>query len=210
MTERIISLVIGYLFGNFLTGYIVSKIKKVDIQNEGSGNVGTTNSYRVMGRKAGIIVLLGDVLKVVIATLIVWFIYKDTEPELSRLYMYYSAAGCVLGHCFPFFLKFKGGKGIACTAGLIVAVCPLAIPVCLIIFVGCVAITKYVSLGSVLVLISLFIQGLIFGYMGKIPVPAENTYEVYLLLLFVAVIGIVKHRSNIKRLLSGTENKFKI
>ncbi len=210
MTERIISLVIGYLFGNFLTGYIVSKIKKVDIQNQGSGNVGTTNSYRVMGRKAGIIVLIGDVLKVVLATLVVWVIFKDKSPELSRLYMYYAATGCVLGHCFPFFLKFKGGKGIACTAGLIVAVCPLTIPVCLLIFVGCVAITKYVSLGSVLVLISLFVQGLIFGYMGKIPVPGENLYEVYLLLLFVALIGIIKHRSNIKRLLSGTENKFKL
>ncbi len=210
MTERIISLVIGYLFGNFLTGYIVSKIKKIDIQNQGSGNVGTTNSYRVMGRKAGIIVLIGDVLKVVLATLIIWIIFKDKYPELSRLYMYYAAAGCVLGHCFPFFLKFKGGKGIACTAGLIVAVCPLAIPVCLLIFVGCVAITKYVSLGSVLVLISLFVQGLIFGHMGKIPVPVENTFEVYLILLLVALIGIIKHRSNIKRLLSGTENKFKI
>lgn len=210
MLVRVVSLIIGYICGNFLTGYLYAKSKNVDIRTVGSGNVGTTNTYRSLGYKAGILTLLGDVLKVVVAVLLVWLLFHNNYEGSVKVLQYYAALGCILGHNFPFVMKFHGGKGIACTAGLVVAVCPMCVPVCLFIFVGTVAITRYVSLGSILVCISLLVQTVLFGQMGLLGVSGNDLLEIYGVITVVMLLGVLRHHENIGRLLKGTENKFSL
>ena len=144
--ERVICLLIGYVFGLFQTGYIVGKIKHIDIRKQGSGNAGSTNAVRVMGWKAGAMTFAGDVLKCVLAVLLVRYLYRDTDMTL--LLGMYAGFGATLGHNFPFYLKFKGGKGIAVLAGLVVSTGFLLVPVPLAAFLIAVIFTRYVSLGS--------------------------------------------------------------
>jgi len=113
--ERLICVVIGYLFGLFQTGYFYGKLKHIDIRQHGSGNAGTTNALRTLGWTAGAITFLGDCLKCVAAVAVVYWLYGSTHDNISLLAMY-AGMGAVLGHNFPFYLKFKGGKGIAATA----------------------------------------------------------------------------------------------
>lgn len=204
---RIISLVMGYAFGLFQTGYIYGKTKGIDIRKEGSGNAGTTNSLRVLGKKAGIITFLGDLFKAILAVLLAKLIFQNTYPEFVKVLELYAGFGTVLGHNFPFYLQFKGGKGIACTSGVILAVLPISAPVCLVLFVGAVAITRYVSLGSILVVCSYLIQVIIFGQLGYIHLSGTSLVEFYVLSACFTVMAVWKHKENIKRLLNGTENK---
>ncbi|MBO5246473.1 MAG: glycerol-3-phosphate 1-O-acyltransferase PlsY [Eubacterium sp.] len=210
MLARLISIIIGYICGHFLTGFFYGKTKNVDLRKVGSGNVGTTNTYRNLGPKAGILTFLGDVFKVVLAVLITWLVYRNQTDVNVSVLMYYAAVGTVLGHNFPIFMKFHGGKGIACTGGLMLAVCPLCVPLCLTLFIVTVAITKYVSLGSILVCLSFFIQTLIFGQMGLIRATGADLIEIYALSAFVMILGIVRHHANIGRLMKGTESKFEL
>ena len=143
--ERVICLLIGYVFVLFQTGYIVGKIKHIDIRKQGSGNAGSTNAVRVMGWKAGAMTFAGDVLKCVLAVLLVRYLYRDTDMTL--LLGMYAGFGATLGHNFPFYLKFKGGKGIAVLAGLVVSTGFLLVPVPLAAFLIAVIFTRYVSLG---------------------------------------------------------------
>lgn len=116
---RVICLVMGYVFGLFQTGYLYGKMNHIDIRNYGSGNSGTTNALRVMGKKAGLIVFAGDFLKTVFACLAARIIFKGS-PD-TDLYVLYAGLGVVLGHNFPCYLNFKGGKGIASMAGILVS-----------------------------------------------------------------------------------------
>lgn len=116
--------------------------------------------------KAGILTLIGDVCKVFMAMVIVWLIFRNRYPDSVKVLELYAGVGCILGHDFPAYMKFKGGKGIACTGGLLIGFCPLAVPISLGIFILVVAITRYVSLGSILGVISLEIQIIVFGQMG--------------------------------------------
>lgn len=125
---RVIALGIGYLFGLFQTGYLYGKSQGIDIRSEGSGNAGTTNSLRVLGIKAGLITFAGDLCKAILAVLLVKVLFRNAYPDAVKILELYAGFGAVLGHNFPFYLKFKGGKGIACTSGMILAVCPLAAP----------------------------------------------------------------------------------
>lgn len=211
MLERLISLVIGYACGHFLTGFFYGKSQNVDLRQVGSGNVGTTNTYRNLGPKAGVLTLLGDALKVALSIWIVWLLYHGRlSADYVKVLEYYAGLGTILGHNFPIFMKFHGGKGIACTGGLMLAVCPVCVPVCLTIFVVTVAVTKYVSLGSILVCISFFIQILVFGQMGLLGVGGALLTEVYVLAAVVMLLGIFRHHANIGRLMSGTESKFSL
>ena len=117
--ERILCLLTGYVFGLFQTGYLYGKMHHIDIRQYGSGNSGTTNALRVMGKKAGLLVFLGDFLKTVFACLLVRLVMKGS-PSVD-LYVLYAGLGVVLGHNFPFYLHFKGGKGIASMAGILVS-----------------------------------------------------------------------------------------
>lgn len=195
-----ICLAIGYLFGCFSTGYIVGKRSKVDIRKYGSGNAGTTNAFRTLGKKAGIITFLGDFIKAVIPILLVRFLIFP-DQEYTKLLETIIGFGVVMGHNYPFWLRFKGGKGIAVTAGVFASFDFRIIPVGIILFATVVLVTKYVSVGSLLIALLLPVWIAI--------TQQDNTY--YIPMIGVALCftcsAIYKHRANIKRLMNGTENK---
>lgn len=203
---RILLLIIGYFIGNIETGYIFGKIHKMDIRKYGSGNAGATNTLRVLGAKAGLVVFLGDFCKSLIPCLVVRFIFRD-NVSLSYIYMLYIGLGVVLGHNFPFYLGFKGGKGVASTAGIIMALDIRIAVVCLIVFIITVAITRYVSLGSIFVMIILIGMSHFFVKFSYGFGEGASPMEFRLLTAAVGLLSIFMHRANIKRLLGGTENK---
>jgi glycerol-3-phosphate acyltransferase PlsY len=204
--ERVICLIIGYLFGLFQTGYIFGKMHHMDIRNYGSGNSGATNTLRVMGKKAALIVFLGDAFKMIFACLLTRVLFRG-QPDMIYVYLLYTAFGVILGHNFPFYMGFKGGKGIAATAGLLAATDWRIMLICLVVFVLTVAVTRYVSLGSILV-VTIFAAGtIIFGSRGDYGVAPSHLFELYGMAVLIAGMGIYRHHSNIHRLLTGTENK---
>lgn len=205
--ERLICVGIGYLFGLLQTGYLYGKIHGIDIREYGSGNAGTTNALRVLGKKAGIITYLGDALKAVFAGMVVELIFRESHPDIVRLLVLYSGMGVVLGHNYPFYLHFKGGKGIAAISGMALAY-DWKLALCMmVLFILVVAVTRYVSLGSILMM--LFFFGFLVGkgQMGYYQMSQAHLNEVYLVGGLLTVLTIEKHRANIGRLLKGTENK---
>lgn len=206
--SRVICLAIGYVFGLFQTGYIYGKAHNIDIREHGSGNAGTTNTLRTLGWKAGAITFIGDLAKAMLAILVSWLIFRNQYPDTVKILEMYAGLGAVLGHNYPCYLHFKGGKGIACTSGFILAVFIPTAPICLVLFILAVAITRYVSLGSILVAISFYTQLVVYGQMGFFPVKPEYLPEVYMVGAVFSLLALWRHRANIKRLLTGTENKF--
>ena len=204
--ERIICLVIGYIFGLFQTGYIVGKLHHIDIRQQGSGNAGSTNAVRVMGWKAGLCTFAGDVLKCVLAICLTRYIYRDTAyaPMLAM----YAGVGATLGHNSPFYLKFKGGKGIAVLAGLVVATHPVLVPIPLTCFLIASILTRYVSLGSLLAATTFFMEIILYGEMGGLRMSLNYRVETYVLACIIMVLAWFRHKENIKRLIAGTENRF--
>ena len=206
--ERIICLAIGYVFGLFQTGYIYGKLHNVDIRTMGSGNAGTTNAMRTMGFKAGAITFIGDAFKCIFAVLLVKAIFGDTCADILPLLAMYAGAGAVLGHNFPFYLGFKGGKGIAATAGLLASTLHIGLVfVCLLSFAIPVLVTKYVSVGSMVVVTTYLACMIGYGQMGGFGVEQAVLNEMYAVAAFLMVLAFIRHRANIKRLMSGTENK---
>lgn len=205
--ERIICLVIGYVLGLFQTAYFYGKAKGIDIRQHGSGNSGTTNALRVLGTKAGLIVFAGDCIKCILAVVIVRLIYGSTYSEMIYLLCLYAAAGAILGHNFPFYMNFKGGKGIASTAGLILSVHPVFIPVGVLLFFGTFILTHYVSVGSLLVYVGLVTEMIICGQAGLFGMSQIHLNEMYIVTILLAVMAFWKHRTNIVRLLKGEERK---
>lgn len=205
--ERLICLVIGYICGLFQTGYIYGKLHHIDIRQHGSGNAGTTNALRTLGWKAGVITFLGDCLKCVFAVFVSWLLFGKSHERMFELLAMYAGVGAVLGHNFPFYLQFKGGKGIAATAGILLAVNPKVAVVAYLTFIVIVVATRYVSLGSIILVImfaiGMVVQGEVFGTTLTVP----ERYELYALSIFLTILAIYKHKENIKRLLHGTENK---
>lgn len=207
---RLLCLVVGYFFGTFQTAYFYGKMHGIDIRTMGSGNAGTTNTLRVLGTKAGMIVLVGDVIKTVLAiTFARAFIISNLAPEGTEyLYVLYTAAGAILGHNFPFYMQFKGGKGIASTFGLIISFHPWFIPMGFIVFLGIFITTHYVSLGSLLIYAGFVIQMVIMGQTGSLGVIEQAVLnEMYVIAVLLMIMAYWKHRENIKRLLTGTERK---
>jgi len=200
-------LVIGYVFGLFQTAYLYGKLHGIDIRNYGSGNAGTTNTLRTLGTKAGLIVLLGDIMKCILAIVLTNLLFQNSHPDEIYLLKIYAAAGAILGHNFPFYLHFKGGKGIAATAGMILSFHPWLIPMGVILFFGTFFTTHYVSLGSLLVYAGFMIELVVLGQMGIFGMPQAALNEMYVVAAFLTVMAYYKHKDNIKRLLGGTERK---
>lgn len=197
LLKILICLGLGYCFGCFSTSYVIGRANNIDIRKYGSGNAGTTNTLRTLGIKAGLLTFLGDAIKAILPVLLVYFILYPNTAD-TKLLELYAGLGVVLGHNFPFWLKFKGGKGIAATAGVMLAFdwrLGLAV-VC--IFALVVALTRYVSLGSLLISL-MFPVWIIIFYSGNI--------HMLLVSLVYTISAFFRHRSNIKRLLNGTENK---
>lgn len=206
--ERVICLVMGYVFGLVQTGFFYGKAHGTDLRKHGSGNSGATNTLRVMGKKAGAVVLLGDVLKCIIACALTRLLFGSKEPEMELLYVLYTGFGVILGHNFPFYLKFKGGKGIASTGGLVISLLDFRVfMICLAVLVLTVVITRFVSLGSMLGASTFFIVWTVITMNGWNNVAPDCRIESCIIVLLIALLAIIRHKSNIRRLLSGTENK---
>lgn len=205
--ERLYCILIGYVFGLFQTAFIYGKMHGIDIREHGSGNAGTTNTLRVLGTKAGLIVLAGDILKTILAIVFCSILFGRANPEELYLLKLYAAAGAILGHNFPFYLQFKGGKGIAATAGLVLAFHPTFIPVGVIIFFGIFFLTHYVSLGSLLVYAGITLEMVILGQLGLFHTSQQILNEMYIITILLAIMAYYKHKENIKRLLKGEERK---
>lgn len=198
MVWRIICCLIGgYLFGCFSTAYIVGKWNKIDIRTYGSGNAGTTNALRTLGKKAGIITFIGDLLKALAAILLVRFLIFPDSEYVSLLELY-TGLGVVLGHNYPFWLKFKGGRGVAVTTGVFFALQPIPSIFGLLSFIITVVISKYVSLAS-MVAVTFSSVLLMYCY--------DFQLHYCIILSLYAVIAIWRHRKNFVRILNKTESK---
>jgi glycerol-3-phosphate acyltransferase PlsY len=206
---RIVAVLIGYCFGMILMGYLIGKSKNIDLTKVGSGNVGSTNTMRNLGVPAGLITLAWDCLKCVVACFFVWLTYGRFFDNVN-IFMVYAGLGTVLGHDFPCYMHFKGGKGVASTLGFIIALFPLGIPIPAVVFISLVALTRYVSLGSIVGVISFAIEMIVGAHLGLLDskyTDSEIT-EVLIICCLVSALAVALHHANIKRLLSGTENKF--
>ena len=210
---RFVCLVCGYLFGIIQTAYIYGRLHGIDIRQHGSGNSGTTNALRVLGKKAGLIVFLGDLLKGVVACslthIILDMINLPGVSDNKYLFVLYMGFGVVLGHNFPFYMQFKGGKGIAATSGMIIGLWDWRLIVILLaVFIISVAVTKYVSVGSILIMSGFFILYTIFAIRGDYNFAERaKLIESIVVAGVIAGLAIFRHRANIKRLIAGTENK---
>lgn len=204
---RLICLIIGYCCGLFQTSYIYGRTHGIDIREQGSGNAGTTNALRTLGVKAGVITFLGDCLKCIVAVVLVKLIFGNLYADCIKLLGLYAAAGTILGHNFPFYMNFKGGKGIAATAGLLISFDLRLTLIALVLFLLAFFVAHYVSLGSLLVYAVFLIGTIVLGQMGAWGMEQHYLNEMYILAAVLTILAVYRHKDNIKRLLNGTENK---
>jgi acyl phosphate:glycerol-3-phosphate acyltransferase len=204
----------AYLLGSIPFGFLAAKAKGIDLRSVGSGNIGATNALRVLGKPAGIFVLFMDVLKGYAACAFLpplifnWLVphysgffryFHDTPIEFQTRFYVVAGIFAVLGHNYTCWLKFKGGKGIATTAGVYLALAPWAVLVALIVFILALLLTRYVSVGSISAAVAL-----------PVTVWVMSPQNIFLGVVTTALgaLAIYKHKSNIQRLMAGTENRF--
>lgn len=195
----------AYLLGSIPTGYLVARARGVDIRQAGSGNIGATNAFRVLGKPAGIVVLGFDALKGFLACKFVSGLaysflsppYQQV-PESRETLAIVAGIVAILGHNYTCWLKFKGGKGIATTAGVLLALMPYALLTILIVWIVVTMTTRYVSLGSLAASITLPFAAWYFADSRRLIGVAT----------IMTVLAVYKHKANIRRLLNGTENRF--
>ncbi len=194
-------LILSYLIGAIPNGYVIGKVFfKKDIREFGSGNTGATNSFRVLGKPAGFIVTFLDIFKGFITVFFpLWFPVHAQGP-ISTFFTHGLIVGifAIIGHVYPIYLKFKGGKAVATSAGVVLGVNPILLLILAVIFFGILYLTKYVSLSSIIAAISCVIGSLII-----------HDYILFGMSAFVSIILIFRHRSNIVRIFKGEEPKIK-
>lgn len=191
----IVVLIVIYLIAAVPTGIVLAKVMGYeDVRDKGSGNIGATNVYRVAGKLAGVLTLAGDILKGFLPLLACKTWLAPTPAQLGI-----ACAMAIVGHCYPVYLKFRGGKGIATALGIFLVMSPFAVLGAAIVFGITVATTRFISLGSVLAAMSAPLLVLMLNQ----PQP------IFLATLFIAALIVWRHRSNIKRLMDGSEDRFK-
>ena len=202
MVECAIVAIIAYLIGSINFSVILSKrMAGFDLRDKGSGNAGTTNVLRTVGKKAAIITLICDILKGVLAILIAILANKLVEGSNGALLVQFAGVAVILGHTFPIFFKFKGGKGVATSLGVLIMSNWQIGLICLVFALILIALTQMVSVGSIAAAILYPVLTLFIPQNYIIP----GNYLIYSVVL--AVIIVFNHRENVKRLLKGTENK---
>jgi glycerol-3-phosphate acyltransferase PlsY len=201
----IVTALAAYLLGSIPTGFLVAKSRGIDIRKVGSGNIGATNVLRVLGRPAGFFVFGMDALKGFIAArfigVLVYKLLIGPVAEDSTTEEFLKITGGlfgILGHNYTCFLKFKGGKGIATSAGVALALLPLALGICFVVWVILLAITRYVSVASIVAACALPVAAWL---------VARSSRTMIIVAAAIAVLAVYKHRSNIQRLMNGTENR---
>lgn len=191
--EITLILILSYLIGSIPSAYLVGRIfANVDIRTVGSGNVGATNVYRVVGKAAGIGVLIIDILKGFLPVYVVGLLGFDTIDKIV------AGLGAVSGHIWTIFLKFKGGKGVATALGIFLGIAPIPILISLVLAIPIVVISKYASLGS--------ITGALFFSLLLVFFEKEMVIKVFC--IAVSVLVVIRHLPNMKRLITGQEHKF--
>lgn len=205
--QRILSVIIGYGFGLFQTGFYVGKVKNVDLRRVGSGNSGATNALRTMGLGAGIVTFAGDFLKAFLAVTLVKFLFGTANADMKMVFGMYGAIGVALGHNFPFYLQFRGGKGVASTAGAVMACDWRLALIPAIVFLTVTILTRYVSAASLTMMMCFLAESILLGQLGELQASQAFRTEIYLTVLFLVVMCFVRHRTNIVRLLKGKESK---
>ena len=204
--ERLYCVLIGYVFGLFQTAFIYGKMHGIDIRNYGSGNAGTTNMLRAVGKKAAVITLICDILKGVVTILIAVLAGKIVKNLDNALLVQLAGIFVIIGHTFPVFFKFKGGKGIATALGVLLMINWQIGLICLIFALVLMALTKMVSVGSIAaaILFPILVAFIDQNYI----VPTSNSNWSYLVFsIIVALLVIFNHRANVQRILNGTENR---
>jgi len=215
MQSVFISILVGYLLGSIPSGFLVAKCRGIDIRQHGSGNIGATNVFRTLGRPWGVLVFILDVLKGVVAVRLVMAVLPfdrfllqcatylpghqppPWHPDINLGII--AALGCFLGHCFPVWLGFKGGKGVAVGAGVLIGLMPMVTAIGLVIWAIVYKTSRYVSLASVIAAISL---PLIVWALER------QLSAIFWFTLVISLLAIWRHRTNIQRLLAGTESRF--
>jgi acyl phosphate:glycerol-3-phosphate acyltransferase len=198
----IVTAVLGYLLGSIPTGFVMAKARGIDIRTIGSGNIGATNAFRALGTPAGVVVLLADALKgwaavALVANLVCGWTYPTASAQAREWFRIIAGLAAVLGHNYTCWLYFKGGKGIATSAGVLVALVPWALLIILGIWILVFALSRYVSLASI-------------AASASLPLATWATGCSLTLIIITAamtVLAIYKHKSNIQRLLQGTESR---
>ncbi len=193
MTLQAFFVIVAYLIGSIPVGLLLSKIQGKDPRKIGSGNIGATNVMRTAGKTAGIVTLLGDVAKGFLPVMIANY-YSN-----SSFFVSFIGFSAFIGHLYPVYLRFKGGKGVATALGVYLAISPLAILIDILIFTSVLFKWRYVSLGS---LVGTFMMPVILIILGK-------PYMYIILSILIGIFIFIKHRDNIRRLAKGEENKFK-
>jgi glycerol-3-phosphate acyltransferase PlsY len=199
----ILTALVAYLLGSIPTGFLVGKARGIDIRTVGSGNIGATNVLRILGRPAGISVLVTDALKgwlavEVAARLVGGWVYPDAGPVEVEWFRISAGISAILGHNYTCWLHFKGGKGIATSAGVLTALVPIPLLIILSVWIILFVLTRYVSLASIAASFTLPFATLIMG----------GSLRMILVTAGMAILAIYKHKTNIKRLVEGTENRF--
>ena len=204
-TLALIVMLEAYLFGSLPSGYLAGRISGIDVRKHGSGNIGATNVLRVLGKKWGFAVFFADALKGFLAVRLAILIANQTPAAEGYIEFYaiLAAAACVAGHSFPVWLRFKGGKGVATSAGSLAGVMPIAALTIFIVWLIVFKVTRYVSLASIVAATALPVTVAILIGMNL----TQGTILFYFSVLMTALV-VWRHRSNISRLLKGTEPRF--
>jgi len=203
MVVYFITAALAYLLGSIPTGYLAGRAKGIDIRAVGSGNIGATNAFRILGKTAGTVVLVVDGLKGWLAVALLpqlvhgWFFPMAASAEIHQSLQITAGVAAILGHNYTCWLKFKGGKGIATSAGVLAALVPLSFLTGLVVWVVVCLVTRYVSVASITAALVLPFATWFFHY-GALMVVATA---------LMSALAIYKHKANILRLMNGTENK---
>ena len=209
----ILVVLIAYLLGSIPTGFLLAKARGVDIRTVGSGNIGATNVFRILGKPAGVLVLLADAAKGWLAVFVVakllsgWF-YPAAGLTAREWFAICAGIAAILGHNYTCWLYFKGGKGIATSAGVLVALVPVPLLIILGVWIIVFALSRYVSLASISAAFTLpFAVWLVGELRHETQDERDAARTIILITAALAALAIYKHKANIKRLISGTESK---
>ena len=203
-TVYALAVTIGYILGSCPNGLLISRARGIDIRQHGSGNIGATNVLRVLGKRWGYFVFFLDAFKGYLAVELA-FLLVSTSPQMTRPELVGIAGGlaCILGHTFPIWLRFRGGKGVATSAGVLLGLMPVAVLSVFLVWLLVFKITRYVSIASIAAAAALPLFVLLYLHLKAIRGPALFGFSI-----LIAGVVIWRHRSNIFRLWQGTEERF--
>jgi len=203
-----LSFIVGaYLLGSIPWGYLIGKIYGVDVRTVGSQNIGATNVTRTVGRGAGKVCFALDFLKGALPVLAVQLVFNRHDTTLPEWVLIGTMLAAILGHIFPIFLKFHGGKGVSTAAGAILALAPLPLLVAAAVWVVVFFCSRYVSLASISASVVLPVVAWLFKWLNVGGEAAKSMVTLSFLTL-VAILAVIRHHANIRRLLNGTESRF--